>query len=184
MSAGFRVLITDRAWPDCSIEREVLGHVGAEIVEPPPLAYEQTRIPLAADVDAIGVCWAPVTARVIEAAPKCRVSARFGVGLDNIAVGEATRRRIPVTYVPDYCVHEVADHTLALLLACARNVAWFHTRTKQGEYALGRAPAMRRLSDRVLGLVGLGRIGRAVALSARAVGKHVIAPTRSGHAAN
>jgi D-3-phosphoglycerate dehydrogenase len=125
-----------------------------------------------------------VTARVIEAAPQCRVIARFGVGLDNIAVSEATRRRIPVTYVPDYCVHEVADHTLALLLACARNVAWFHARTKQGEYALGSAPAMRRLSDRVLGLVGLGRIGRAVALRARAFGMHVIAHTRSGQADN
>ncbi|HVW00010.1 MAG TPA: C-terminal binding protein, partial [Planctomycetaceae bacterium] len=180
MSAGFRVLITDRAWPDCSIEREVLGPIGAEIVEAPPLADEDVLISLAADADAIGVCWAPVTARVIQASPRCRVISRFGVGLDNIAVDEATRRKIPVTYVPDYCVHEVADHTLALLLACARNIAWFHTRTKQGEYALGRAPAMRRLSGRVLGLVGLGRIGRAVALRARACGMHVIANTHSG----
>lgn len=184
MSAGLRVLITDRAWPDCSIERDLLAHVGAEIVEAPPLADESTLITLATDVDAIGVCWAPVTARVIQAAPRCRVIARFGVGLDNIAVDEATRRKIPVTYVPDYCVQEVADHTLALLLACARNIAWFHDRTKQGEYDLRRAQPMRRISDCVLGLVGLGRIGRAVAMRARAFGMHVIANTRAGQADN
>ena len=65
-------------------------------------------------------CWAQVPAAVIEAALRCRIVARIGVGLDNIDVTAATRRGMLVTNVPDYCVHEVAEHTLALLLALAQ----------------------------------------------------------------
>ena len=133
MSPPFRVLITDRAWPDCSIERDVLKSVGAEVVEA-PRTDEQTLISLARDADAIGTNWAPVTANVIRAATRCKTVARFGIGLDNISVPTATGLGIPVTNVPDYCVSEVSDHALALLLAAARNVAFFHTRTKAGEY--------------------------------------------------
>src|SRR5206468_3985471 len=110
----WRVLITDRAWPDCSIEREVLSAIGAEVIEAPD-GREETLAALAQDADAIGTCWARVTDAVIRAAPRCRVIARFGIGLDNIAVATATELGIPVTYVPDYCVEEVADHALALI---------------------------------------------------------------------
>ncbi len=140
MSPPFRVLITDRAWPDCSIERDVLKSVGAEVVEA-PRTDEQTLISLARDADAIGTNWAPVTANVIRAATRCKTVARFGIGLDNISVPTATGLGIPVTNVPDYCVSEVSDHALALLLAAARNVAFFHTRTKAGEYQLSAGAA-------------------------------------------
>ena len=79
MSPPFRVLITDRAWPDCSIERDVLKSVGAEVVEA-PRTDEQTLISLARDADAIGTNWAPVTANVIRAATRCKTVARFGIG--------------------------------------------------------------------------------------------------------
>lgn len=179
MAARWRVLLTDRAWPDSSIERQILEAIGAEAVES-PATDEATLIELAATVDAIGTNWAQVTSRVIEACPNCRIVARFGIGLDNIAVDYATQHGIPVTNVPDYCVTEVAEHTLALLLAAARNVAFFQLRTKAGEYALSAAPPMRRLSGQVLGLVGLGRIGAAVAERAAAFGMQVLAHTASG----
>jgi D-3-phosphoglycerate dehydrogenase len=121
-----------------------------------------------------------VTEAVIRAAPRCRIVARFGIGLDNIAVAVASELGIPVTYVPDYCVEEVSDHTLALLLACARKVAFFHHRTKHGEYLLQAGPAMHRLSGQTLGLLGLGRIGQAVSRKARALGINVLASTPSG----
>jgi D-3-phosphoglycerate dehydrogenase / 2-oxoglutarate reductase len=177
MSPPFRVLITDRAWPDCSIERDVLKSVGAEVVEA-PRTDEQTLISLARDADAIGTNWAPVTANVIRAATRCKTVARFGIGLDNISVPTATGLGIPVTNVPDYCVSEVSDHALALLLAAARNVAFFHARTKAGEYKLSAGPPMRRLSGMTLGLIGFGHIARALFPKARALGMTVIANTR------
>lgn len=179
MSARWRVLLTDRAWPDSSIEREVLKVVDAEVVEA-PAADEETLARLAADVDAIGTNWANVTRKVIEHSPRCQVISRFGIGLDNIAVDVATQRGIPVTNVPDYCVTEVAEHTLALLLAAARNIGYFQLHTKAGEYKLQAAPPMRRLSGQTLGLIGLGRIGSAVAERARAFGMQVLAHTASG----
>jgi len=174
-----RVLLTDLPWGDSDIERDGLAAVGAEAVTAPD-GDEATLVRLAAGVDAIATCWARVTRPVMEAAPGCRIVARMGIGLDNIDVAAATERGIIVTNVPDYCVSEVADHTLALLLAMARNVGFYHLRTKQGEYDLQAGPSIRRLSDQTLGLIGLGRIGRAVATRARAIGMTVSAHTRSG----
>jgi D-3-phosphoglycerate dehydrogenase len=177
MCPPFRVLITDRAWPDCSLERNILASIGAEVVEAPRFD-EATLIELARDADAIGTNWAPVTANVIRAASHCRIVARFGIGLDNISVPAATELDIPVTNVPDYCVSEVSDHALALLLAAARNVAFFHRRTKSGEYHLSAGPSMRRLSETTLGLIGFGNIARALFPKARALGMSVVAHSR------
>jgi len=178
----YRVLLTDRPWSNWDIEEEILAEADAEIVAAPD-GEEETLTELAQDCHAIGTCWAKVTDKVIAASgDRCRGVARFGIGLDNIAVDFATSREIPVTYVPDYCVEEVADHTLALLLALARNVAFFHSRTKAGEYDLQAGPSMRRLSESVLGLVGLGRIGQEVVKRARSFGLDVIAHTPSGDA--
>lgn len=174
-----RVLITDRPWGNSDVEREVLRPLGAEVIEAPN-GDEATLADLARDVDAIATCWAKVSERVIAAATRCRIICRMGIGLDNIAIAAATARGIPVTNVPDYCVEEVTDHALALLLAFARNVGFFHLRSKQGEYNLGAAPRMRRLSGQTLGLFGLGRIGRRVAEKVRGLGLAVIAHTSSG----
>jgi D-3-phosphoglycerate dehydrogenase len=174
------VLLTDRAWPDTRIERGILEPAGIALVEAADTS-EDALAALAADADAIITNWAGVTPTVIRAARRCRVICRTGIGLDNIAVPTATALKIPVTNVPDYCVSEVADHALALLLACARNIAYFYARTKHGEYRLQGAPAMPRLAGKRLGLVGLGRIGRNLADKARALGLEVIAHTASGN---
>jgi D-3-phosphoglycerate dehydrogenase len=179
MPEPLRVLITDRAWPDTEIEREILSPFGVELVEPNG-TDEGALTSLAASADAIITNWAKVTRRVVESAVRCRVICRSGIGLDNIDVPTATARGIPVTNIPDYCVNEVADHALALLLACARQVAFFHLRTKRGEYRLQAAPPIPRLAGKVLGLIGLGRIARALADRARALGMDVAAHTPSG----
>jgi D-3-phosphoglycerate dehydrogenase / 2-oxoglutarate reductase len=179
MPSRFRVLLTDRAWPDTSIEDRLLGDIGAELIEP-PASDEAALVAAAADVDAIATNWAKVTDAVIRAATNCRIVARLGIGVDNIAIPTATALGIPVTNVPDYCVTEVADHTLGLLLACARRIGFFHHRAKEGEYNLQAATPMRRLSTQTLGLFGLGRIGSAVAMRAKALGLKVIAHTASG----
>lgn len=179
MSAPPRVLITDHPWPEVSIERTILEAAGAIVIEA-PRADEETLASLAAEATAIATCWAPVTERVLASAPRCRLVARMGIGLDNIDVTTATRLGMLVTNIPDYCIEEVSDHALALLLALARNVGYFHQASKGGEYNLAAAPPMRRLKGRTLGLLGLGRIGRLTARKGAGLGLRVIAQTASG----
>ncbi len=179
MSNRFRVLMTDRAWPDTEIETAILRRVDAELIEA-PATDEATLAALATDVDAIATTWARVTDVVIRNSPRCRIISRFGIGLDNIAVLTATELGIPVTNCPDYCVSEVSDHALGLILACARRIGFFHWRTKRGEYNLGAATTMRRLSGQKVGLVGLGRIARELVPKLRALGLSILAYTPSG----
>lgn len=174
-----RVLLTDLPWGNADIEREELAAAGAEVVLAPD-TDEATLMKLADGVVAIATCWAQVTRSVLDAAPQCRVVSRLGIGLDNIDVAAATERGMLVTNVPDYCVTEVADHAIGLLLAMARNIGFFHLRTKRGEYDLPAGPPIHRLSTQTLGLIGLGRTGRAVAQRAQALGLRVVAHTRSG----
>ncbi|REJ73971.1 MAG: C-terminal binding protein [Planctomycetota bacterium] len=179
MSDVFRVLLTDLPWGDSEIERSGLEPLGVEVIEASDDG-EDALVGLADGVDAIATCWARVTDRVIAAAPDCRLIARMGIGLDNIDVTSATKRGVPVTNVPDYCVEEVADHTIALTFAHLRGVGFYHLQTKRGEYDLQAGPEMHRLSTMTLGLIGLGRIGQAVARRAEAFGFTVIAHTPSG----
>lgn len=179
MTNRFRVLLTDRAWPDAEIERTVLSSVDADLVEA-SATDEQTLANLASNVDAIVTNWARVNERVIRNAPRCRVISRLGIGIDNISVDTATELGIPVTNCPDYCISEVSDHALGLLLACARRIGFFHERTKRGEYKLGAATLMRRLSGQTVGLIGLGRIACALVPKLRAIGFTVLAQTPSG----
>ena len=175
----YSVLLTDRAWPSLDLERELLAKVDAELIEAPDDS-EETLCELAKSADAIATCWAQVTARVIESAPKCKIVARLGIGLDNIDIEAATRRSIPVTNIPDYCVTEVAEHTMGLLLALVRKISHFDREIKQGRYDLPAAGPMNRLEGQTLGLVGFGRIAQAVRDRALGFGLNVIAHSNSG----
>jgi D-3-phosphoglycerate dehydrogenase len=95
-------------------------------------------------------------------------------------VAYATSRGIVVTNVPDYCLIEVAEHALALLLALSRKVAFFHHETQSGRYDLKAGPVLRRIEGQTLGIVGVGNIGRRLADKARALGLNVLATSRSG----
>ena len=177
-----KVLLTDYAWADLEIETRTLAEVGAELIVAP--AKDPASLATAArGVDAIMTNWAKVTDQVIESAPKLRIIARLGIGLDNIDVACATRRKIAVTNVPDYCLIEVAEHALALLLALARKTAFYHLQTKRGEYDLAAGPRLARIEGQTLGIVGLGNIGRRLAAKATALGLKVIATSRSAQTA-
>lgn len=175
----FRVLVMERAWPGLEIERAILEPVGAEVLEIPAVD-ENHLCELVADIDALAVCWSKISPRVLEAAPRCRILARLGAGLDNVPLPAATRLGMLVTNAPDYCVQEVADHTLAVILATARKLPFFHHRTKSGEYNLQTGPDMHRLRGRTVGLIGYGRIGQEVAQRATALGLQVLVNTRTG----
>jgi D-3-phosphoglycerate dehydrogenase / 2-oxoglutarate reductase len=175
----YRALYTDFPWADTAIEQSILDEVDCEIVAAPD-NKEATQAALAPGVDVIITCWAPVTALVIDAADRCRHIARTGIGLDNIDVRRATELGILVTNVPDYCIHEVAEHSLALILALGRKVAAYHLATKQGRYDLVAGLPVERIRGKTLGVVGLGQIGKLLAEKAAAIGMRVIGVNRSG----
>src|SRR6187399_2746408 len=110
----FKVLITDYAWPDVTIERNTLAEIDAELVVA-PTGDAATLAKLAADCDAIMTNWAKVPQAVIEACRNCKIVSRLGIGIDNIDVAYCKSQNIPVTNVPDYCLIEVAEHALAQL---------------------------------------------------------------------
>ena len=176
--ARFKVLLTDYAWADLDLERQALREADAELVVAEK-TDAATLAELASDADAIMTNWAKVPEPVIAAGAKLRIVARLGIGLDNIDVEAATRRGIVVTNVPDYCLIEVAEHALALLLGLGRKVAYYHQQTKAGQYRLQSGPALRRIANQTLGIIGLGQIGRELAERAAALGMRVLAFSRT-----
>jgi D-3-phosphoglycerate dehydrogenase len=174
-----RVLVTDHAWPHLDVETAVLAAADAELVVA-ETGHLDELVALAGDVDAILTCFAKVPAEVLDAAPRCRTVARYGVGLDNIDVGRATELGMVVSNVVDYCTDEVADHTLMMILALARRLLPLNRDVAAGGWGAGVPGRSRRLRGRTLGLVGLGAIGRAVAVRAAAIGMRVVALRRSG----
>lgn len=135
---------------------------------------DEEVLSVARDCDAIMVIASYVRAAVIDQLTRCRLVSRLGTGVDKIDVAAATRRGIFVTNLPDFCTNEVADHTLALLLAAARQLKLFEGATREGRVPRD-VQEMHRLCCRTLSLIGFGRIGRAVALRARGFGMRVLA---------
>lgn len=172
---SFKVLVTDYVWPSVEPERAVLAKIGAELVVAPD-GQEETLVALAEDADGILTCFAQVTDNVVRAAEKCVVIGRYGVGVDNIAVDTATELGIAVTYVPDYCVDEVSDHVMGLLLDWNRRISLFNSSVKgAGWGSMPLTMRIMRLRGKKLGIVGFGRIGRAVCAKALAFGFEVLA---------
>ena len=153
-----KVLVTDISWPDTAIEDEVLGLVDAETVLA-ETGEEDELVELVRDADAILTCFAHVTPAVVAAGERLRVIGRYGVGTDNIAVEEATRRGIPVTNVPVYCTDEVTEHVLAMLLAHVRGIVPYDRAVRRGDWSLATGLRPPR-GGSTLGIVGFGAIGR------------------------
>ena len=172
----FMVLLTDYAWPSLDIERDILASADAELLVA-ETGTEDELIALAPRVDAILTNWKVVPRASLDAAPGCLVVSRFGVGVDNIPVDRATELGILVTNVPDFCVEEVSDHAMALLLACARRVERFARSTRAGEWNLELGRGLPRLRGQTLGLVGFGSIARRLVPKALGFGLNVTAYT-------
>ena len=114
-------------------------------------------------------------AGLLQQLQRCKVIGRFGLGVDNIDVKAAAALNIVVTYVPDYCLREVSDHAMALVLALARKVPFSNSLVQQGRWEMPAVVPIRRLEGQTLGLVGLGNIPRRVAPKAQAFGFQVAA---------
>lgn len=168
-----KVVITDYVWESLDVERKTLAGL-AEIV-PMKTKMPEEFIADAADCDALLNTYAgPITAEVMAKMPRCRIIARYGIGVDTIDLDAATRAGIIVTNNPTYCIEEVAEHTLALLLACARKVALYDRLVRSGRWEVPPGKPMFRLCGRTLGLVGYGNIAREVGKRAAAFGMKVL----------
>jgi D-3-phosphoglycerate dehydrogenase len=167
------VAVADSVFPNLNPAREVLSKVNAELL----LAEQPTAeaiMQVARDADALLVTYAKVTADMIVQMKRCRIIARFGIGIDNVDIATATNASIVVTRVPDYCVDEVSDHAMALLLALARKIAFANSGVQAGRWEMRAVVPIYRLRGSVLGLVGFGRIPQFVAPKAKAFGLKVI----------
>jgi D-3-phosphoglycerate dehydrogenase len=126
-----------------------------------------------AGADALIIQYGRVTGRALDALPGVRVLVRYGVGVDTLDIPAATARGVVVSNVPDYCMEEVSDHALALALSCWRRLAFYDRRIRQGTWNATEVTSMMRLRGRVMGVVGLGRIGALLARKAAGVGMTV-----------
>jgi D-3-phosphoglycerate dehydrogenase len=156
------VIVTDWTFPDLRVEEGILKAHGIGLVAR-QCKTESDLIGLCAGADAVITQFARVNASVIAAMQKARAIVRYGVGVDNVDLDAARGRGIPVCNVPDYCIDEVADQTLAFILATTRQVVTHATHLRAGKWGLVAPLAgMKALRDLTVGVVGFGRIGREV----------------------
>lgn len=162
------IAITDYSFADLALEEAILRPAGCEVV-----AWKERRSPaelatLVAHADAVITQFAPVTAEVIHAMKRARAIVRYGIGVDNVDLVAARNAGIAVCNVPDYCINEVADQTLAFILAMTRQVYANSSAVRAGRWGLAvPLEGMKALCDLTVGVVGFGRIGREVAARLR-----------------
>jgi D-3-phosphoglycerate dehydrogenase / 2-oxoglutarate reductase len=169
-------LLTDAdRFPFDAEDRAALAAAGIELRELP--GHEPAEVVAAAQgADAVFVYHARFPRETIARLDGVRVLARCGTGYDNIDVAAAREHGIEVVYVPDYGIDDVADHALALILACVRKIAVSDRLVRAGEWpGYSELAPMFRLRGRTLGLLGYGRIGRRVGEKGEALGMRVLA---------
>jgi C-terminal binding protein len=164
----------DRQIPDDRVEREIFGPE-VQIIRRTKTALAQLDPADCTEVDGLMIMRHAVSAADIARFPRLRVIVRMGVGYDKIDRPAAAARNILVCNVPDYGTTEVADHAMALALSLRRGVLLYHERMRANPPVWGvvKNDLVRRLGVQNFGIIGLGRIGTAVALRARAFGFHV-----------
>jgi D-3-phosphoglycerate dehydrogenase len=168
------VAVADSVFPNLDPARAVLRGIDATL-ELAPEPTPEAIVGVAADADALLVTYARITSDMIARMTRCRIISRFGIGVDNVDIPAATRAGIVVTKVPDYCVDEVSDHAMALLLGLARKISLANTEVHAGRWEMPAVVPIHRLRGSVLGLAGFGRIPQLVAPKAKAFGMRVVA---------
>jgi D-3-phosphoglycerate dehydrogenase len=158
----FRVVLIEHGYASIEVERRIIEEAGAELIDADKLPFSKA-LELCRDADAVLFRRIEVPAQMIRQFHKCKIIVRYGVGTDNVDVKAATEANIMVGHVALYCVDEVSSHAIALLLACARNIIGIHKRVEQGSWNVHRTEPIYRITGKIVGIVGLGNIGRAVA---------------------
>lgn len=166
-------VITDYDYGNLDIERSILEPNGIDVIGLQAKS-EDDLLEAARTCDAMVNQYARVGAKTIAAMTRCKVVARYGVGVDIVDVNAATEAGILVTNVRDYCTEEVADHAIALWLACARRLSEYDRATHQGIWRWQSGQPIYRLRGRTMGIVSFGRIGQAIAERAKPFGVEIV----------
>ncbi|QRG66714.1 C-terminal binding protein [Brevibacillus choshinensis] len=174
MDRKWKVVVTDWEYTDLRYEEQVLENERITLV-PAQCRTEEEVIAACWDADAVINQYAPLSRRVIEGLERCQVITRYGVGVNTVDLQAATEKGICVANVPDYCMDEVADHALALLLAWTRKIVVAHQAVQNGNWDFKVTQPITRLRGRTLGLVGFGKIPQALAQKVKPLGLNVIA---------
>src|SRR3984957_4050618 len=167
------IAVTDSPFPSLDPAKKALARLDPEY-RMAKSASTDDIVAVARDADAVLVTYAKLTGELLRQLKNCKAIGRFGLGVDNIDLPAAKELGIAVNYVPDYCLQEVSDHAMALLLALARKVTFSNTLVQSGRWEVPPIVPLRRLEGQVLGLVGFGNIPRALAPKAKAFGLKVV----------
>jgi D-3-phosphoglycerate dehydrogenase len=167
------IAVTDSPFPSLEPAQAALKRVDPELRMAASASAEDI-LAVARDADAILVTYAKLPGELLRQLGRCKVIGRFGLGVDNIDIKAAAELGIAVTYVPDYCMQEVSDHAMALMLALARKVTLSNDLVQSGRWEMPAVVPLRRLAGQVLGLIGFGNIPRALAPKAQAFGFQVV----------
>jgi D-3-phosphoglycerate dehydrogenase len=171
----YKAVITDYVWPNLDIETEILNQNDIEVVDCNNKSDEELKKELI-DADAMMFCFREITSSFLESASKCKVASRYGIGVDNIDIKKCTELGIVVTNIPDYCLEEVSDHAIGMILSLNRRINDHSNMVKGGGwYDLDLNIPVQRLSESVLGIVGFGRIGKTISNRISALGIKCIA---------
>ncbi|MFH1731698.1 MAG: C-terminal binding protein [Planctomycetota bacterium] len=172
--AKFKVVVTDYVFESFDIEKEVLSAVDAELEVCQCKSADEVVPHLAGTHAILNTYLAGMDAKIFDAAPDLKVIVRYGIGVDTIDVAAATARGVMVANVPDYCVEEVSDHALAHFLALARKIPFSDRKVKGGEWSLSYLKPMKGITDMTAGIIGFGRIGRAIAQRLKPFGLEIV----------
>jgi D-3-phosphoglycerate dehydrogenase len=168
-----KIVITDHRFPELQQEQRALDRAAGTLIVAQTTDEEQLA---RACRDAEGVlnARAQITRPAIGAMERCRIIVRYGIGVDTIDIAAATERGIMVANVPDYCVDEVSDHALTLLLMLSRQMVAAFSLAKEDGWTLAKMPQLHRLRDQTCGLLGCGQIGSLLAGKVSALGMRVL----------
>ena len=173
--SNFTIAVADTVFPTLDPAKKALEEQTSQEFRLSRDKSVESILEAAADADALLVTYSPITAEVISGLNKCKAIGRFGIGTDNIDIAAATAKGIAVCYAPVYCLDEVSDHAMALLLACARKIPFANARAAQGRWEMPAVAPIGRLRGKTLGLIGLGNIPQQIVGKAQAFGINVIA---------
>jgi D-3-phosphoglycerate dehydrogenase len=169
----YRVVITDCDHGSIEEEKEEFSQAGTELILA-QVQGEKDLIGCCKDADGLLNQYALLTRKVLEGLPKCKVISRYGVGVDSVDLKAATDLGIIVANVPDYCIDEVASHTVAMILTLARKTAFFDRKVKSNQWDFRQGTPIHRIQGKTLGLIGCGKIGLEVARRISAFGVRVM----------
>ncbi|MGB9067107.1 MAG: C-terminal binding protein [Candidatus Acidiferrales bacterium] len=168
-----KIVITDHRFPQVDHERRAVEEARWNLVVG-QAGSEDQLIELCRDADGVLAGRALITERVLAAMKSCRIIVRYGIGVETIDIPAATNHGIMVANVPDYCIDEVSDHALTLLLMLSRQIVPAMALAAVEPWSIAKMPALHRLRGQVCGLFGFGRIGSLLASKIFQLGMYVV----------